>query len=59
MQKVINKQGAKETVFNKYVIGDSDICPECGRPFKDFDLEKLKTNKTMSCLKCGAKLSRE
>ena len=59
MKKTVDKTGKKETVFNKYVIGESDICPECGRPFKEFDLKKLADNGSMSCIKCGAKLSRK
>lgn len=59
MKKIVGKNGQKATVFNKYVIGDSNVCPECGRPFKDYDLKNLEERGTISCVKCGAKLSRK
>ena len=59
MKKVVGKNGQKQTIFNKYVIGDSNICPECGRTFKVYDIKNIKERQTISCVKCGAKLSRK
>lgn len=58
-QKVIAKNGKKQTYFNKYSIGESNICPECGRTFKDYDIKNIAERGTISCVKCGAKLSRK
>lgn len=58
-KKVVGKNGKKETYFNKYVIGESNVCPECQRPFKDFDIKNIAERGTISCVKCGAKLSRK
>ena len=56
--KVYNEKTKRNTVvFNEYKLS-GDICPECGRPLKEFDLKKLEENGKISCLKCGAKLSR-
>ena len=59
MQKVIAKNGKKLTVFNKYIIGELNSCPECGRPFKPIDIQDINNRETISCPKCGAKLSRK
>lgn len=58
-KRIVGKNGKKETIFNKYIIGESHSCPECQRPFKDFDLKNLEERGTISCIKCGAKLSRK
>lgn len=58
MKKVIGKNGQKVTFFNNYTIGEANSCPECGRTFKDYDLKNLEERKTISCVKCGAKLTR-
>jgi DNA-directed RNA polymerase subunit RPC12/RpoP len=58
-KKVVAKNGKKETYFNKYVIGDSNVCPECHRTFKDYDLKNIEERGTISCVKCGSKLSRK
>ena len=57
-KRIVDKTGRKETVFKKYVIGESNACPECDRPFKDYDIKNLEEKGTISCVKCGAKLSR-
>ena len=54
--KVYNEKTKKSTVvFNEYKLL-SDVCPECGRPLKEFDLKRLSENGRTTCLKCGAKL---
>ena len=58
MQKVVGKNGKKQTVFNSYVIGESNSCPECNRAFKEYDIKNLEERKVISCVKCGARLSR-
>lgn len=58
-KKIVGKNGQKATVFNSYVIGEGNSCPECGRPFKDYDFKNIEERGTMSCVKCGAKLSRK
>lgn len=58
-KKIVAKNGKKETYFNKYVIGESNVCPECHRPFKEFDIKNLEEREVISCVKCGAKLSRK
>jgi hypothetical protein len=58
-KKIVNKNGKKETYFNKYTIGESNSCPECHRAFKDFDIKNLEEREVISCVKCGAKLSRK
>ncbi len=57
-KRIVGKNGKKETVFHKYVIGESNSCPECNRTFKDYDLKNIQEMGTISCVKCGAKLSR-
>lgn len=57
-KKVVAKNGKKETYFNKYTIGDSNVCPECHRTFKDYDIKNIAERGTISCVKCGAKLTR-
>ena len=58
MAKIVAKNGKKETYFNKYTIGDSNVCPECKRPFKEYDIKNIAERGTISCVKCGAKLTR-
>jgi transcription elongation factor Elf1 len=58
-KKVVGKTGKKETYFNKYTIGEMNSCPECNRPFKEYDLKNIEERGTISCVKCGAKLSRK
>ena len=43
-------------VFKEYKLDGALACPECNRPFKDFDIKRLEENGRMSCVKCGAKL---
>lgn len=45
-------------VFKEYELNGRIVCPECGRPFKEFDLKRLEENGKMSCIKCGAKLKK-
>lgn len=45
-------------VFKEYELNGATACPECHRPFKEFDLKRLEENGRMSCLKCGAKLKK-
>lgn len=55
--KIYDAKTKKATVvFKEYKLDGATACPECGRPFKEWDLNKLETNGRMSCLKCGAKL---
>lgn len=55
--KVYNEKTKRTTVvFNEYKIGESTFCPECGRPFKEYDFYKFNMNGKISCSKCGAKL---
>ena len=57
MKKVIDvKTGKKQVIFKEYKLDGAQVCPECGRPFKDFDIENLETRGKISCVKCGAKL---
>lgn len=57
MKKVIDaKTGKVQVVFNEYKLEGSTACPECGRPFKDYDIKNLGTRGKISCVKCGAKL---
>ena len=57
MKKVVDtKTGRKITVFQEYKLTGSQVCPECGRPFKDFDIKNLEERGRISCVKCGAKL---
>lgn len=43
-------------VFKEYNLNGAKTCPECGRPFKEFDEKRLEENGRISCVKCGAKL---
>ena len=43
-------------VFNEYELKGSAICPECGRPLDEHDLDLLNLIGVRSCVKCGAKL---
>lgn len=55
--KIYDAKTKRNTVvFKEYKLEGADSCPECGRPFKEFDKKKLEENGRMSCLKCGAKL---
>ena len=57
MKKIVDvKTGRKVTVFQEYKLEGAQICPECGRPFKDFDIKNLNENGKIKCVKCGAKL---
>ena len=57
MKKVVDtKTGRKITVFQEYKLAGSQVCPECGRSFKDFDIKNLEDRGRISCVKCGAKL---
>lgn len=57
MKKVVDvKTGRKITVFQEYKLAGSQVCPECGRSFKDFDIKNLEERGRISCVKCGAKL---
>ena len=40
-------------VFKEYQLNGAETCPECGRPFKEFDKKRLAENGKMSCLNCG------
>jgi len=59
MKKVVQANGKKETYFNSYKIGDVNACPECGRPFKQNNIEALEANGYIRCPKCNAKLARK
>lgn len=55
MKRIVDpKTGRKETVFNKYNIGNERSCPECKRPFKEHDIKYFEENKRIRCSKCGA-----
>lgn len=57
MKKVVDvKTGRKITIFQEYKLNNSLVCPECGRPLKDFDVKNLEERGKISCVKCGAKL---
>ena len=58
-KRVVHKNGRKETYFKKFVIGEENYCPECKRPFKDYDMKNIEERGTISCVKCGSKLSRK
>lgn len=60
MQKIVDaKSGRKITVFNKYDLQENEnSCPECHRPFKEYDIQRIDGVKEISCPKCGAKLKR-
>ena len=45
-----------KVVFKEYNLEGKEACPECGRPFKDYDLKRLNENGRTTCVKCGAKL---
>ena len=57
MKKIVDiKTGRKVVVFNEYKLNGSQVCPECGRPFKDYDVKRLEANGRTRCTKCGARL---
>lgn len=57
MKKIVDiKTGRKAVVFNEYKLDGKETCPECGRPFKEYDFKKLEENGKIKCIKCGAKL---
>ena len=62
MKKVVRlgKDTVKTVVtFESYKLtSEQNACPECGRPFKEYDVKRLADNGAISCPKCGAKLSR-
>lgn len=45
-------------VFKEYELNGAETCPECGRPFKDYDRKNLEERGRISCVKCGAKLKK-
>lgn len=45
-------------VFKEYELNGATSCPECNRPFKDFDIKNLEERGKISCVKCGAKLKK-
>lgn len=60
MKKVINpKNGEKATYYETYTIGDLNVCPQCKRTFKEYDIKALEERKEISCVKCGSKLKRQ
>lgn len=57
MKKIIDlKTGRKQVIFNQYKLDGIQVCPECGRPFKDYDIKNLNIRGKINCVKCGAKL---
>ena len=44
--------------FNEYELNGALTCPECGRPFKPYDIKNLEERGKISCVKCGAKLKK-
>lgn len=56
MKKVEAKTGKRIVVFQEYKLEGAQICPECGRLLKDYDMKNLEVRGKISCLKCGAKL---
>ena len=44
--------------FNEYELNGVTACPECHRPFKEYDLKNLEEMGKISCVKCGAKLKK-
>jgi predicted nucleic acid-binding Zn ribbon protein len=45
-------------VFKEYELNGATACPECRRPFKDYDIKRLEENGYTRCPKCGAKLKK-
>lgn len=45
-------------VFKEYELNGSHVCPECHRPFKEYDIKNLEERGKISCVKCGAKLKK-
>ena len=56
IENVINKCGKAEDLLEKYGIADFT---ELENKLKDYDLKNLEERETISCVKCGAKLSRK
>lgn len=60
MKKVINeKNGQVAVVFETFTIGESNVCPQCKRAFKERDIQAIADRKQISCPKCGSKLKRQ
>lgn len=58
-KKVVDvKTGRKVTFFNEYNLGESLICPKCGRPLKEYDIKSLEENGKRNCPKCGSRLKK-
>lgn len=58
MKRVVQNNGKKQTYFNEYSLGESNACPECGRPLKENNLKYLEQNGKIRCPKCNSKLKR-
>ena len=57
--KIYDPKTKRSTVvFKTYELNGAQACPECGRPFKDYDIKNLDERGTISCVKCGAKLKK-
>ena len=57
--KIYDEKTKRTTVvFKEYQIGQGNTCPECNRPFKEYDLKRLEENGKTTCPKCGAKIKR-
>ena len=57
--KIYNEKLKRNVVvFNEYELNGTASCPECHRPFKDYDFKNLEERGKISCVKCGAKLKK-
>ena len=54
MKRVVDSKGKKETVFLTYNIGEGTSCPQCKRPFKEYDKKQFNQNKRLRCPKCNS-----
>lgn len=52
------KTGKATVVFKEYELNGAKACPECHRPFKEYDIKRLEENGYTRCVKCGAKLKK-
>ncbi len=50
------KYKRNKIVFKEYELNGATSCPECGRPFKEYDIKRLLEVGKISCSKCNARL---
>lgn len=58
MQVFDTKLKRNITVFKEYELNGAQVCPECHRSFKDYDIKNLEERGKINCIKCGAKLKK-